>query len=97
MDSTCNEQTADNAERFATFPATSRLFLPGGKPPAVGSVFRNRDLARTNRIQGGKRPRSSMAPTIVLRKGKPLVVLGWPAAARPEPARRERRREPAAA
>ncbi len=50
VDSTFNEQTSDNAERFATFPATSRLFLPGGKPPAVGSVFRNRDLARTYQL-----------------------------------------------
>ena len=31
-----------------------------------------------NRIQGGKRPRSSMAPTIVLRKGKPVLALGSP-------------------
>jgi gamma-glutamyltranspeptidase/glutathione hydrolase len=50
VDKTFNEQTADNAERFANFPATSRLFLPGGKPPAVGSVFRNPDLARTYRL-----------------------------------------------
>ena len=50
VDKTFNEQTADNQKRFADFPATSRLFLPGGKPPAVGSVFRNRDLARTYRL-----------------------------------------------
>lgn len=31
-----------------------------------------------NRVQGGKRPRSSMAPTIVLRDGKPVLVLGSP-------------------
>jgi gamma-glutamyltranspeptidase/glutathione hydrolase len=49
VDKTFNQQTADNADRFKNFPATSRLFLPGGKPPAVGSVFRNRDLAATYR------------------------------------------------
>ena len=31
-----------------------------------------------NRIQGGKRPRSSMSPTIVLRNGKPFLALGSP-------------------
>ena len=45
VDQTFNEQTADNRQRFETFPASRRLFLPGGKPRPVGSVFRNRDLA----------------------------------------------------
>ena len=31
-----------------------------------------------NRIQPGKRPRSSMSPTIVLRDGRPFLVLGSP-------------------
>ncbi len=31
-----------------------------------------------NRIQPGKRPRSSMSPTIVLRAGKPVLALGSP-------------------
>jgi gamma-glutamyltranspeptidase/glutathione hydrolase len=31
-----------------------------------------------NRVEGGKRPRSSMSPTIVLSKGKPLVAVGSP-------------------
>lgn len=31
-----------------------------------------------NRIEPGKRPRSSMAPTIVLRRGKPLLAVGSP-------------------
>ncbi|KAA1425846.1 gamma-glutamyltransferase [Nocardioides antri] len=31
-----------------------------------------------NRIQPGKRPRSSMSPTIVLRDGKPVLALGSP-------------------
>ena len=35
-----------------------------------------------NRVQGGKRPRSSISPTIVLRKGKPFLALGSPAARR---------------
>jgi gamma-glutamyltranspeptidase/glutathione hydrolase len=31
-----------------------------------------------NRVEGGKRPRSSMSPTIVLREGKPLAAVGSP-------------------
>ncbi len=34
--------------------------------------------ADPNRIQPGKRPRSSMAPTIVLKNGKPWLALGTP-------------------
>ena len=35
-------------------------------------------LTHPNRVEGGKRPRSSMAPTIVLRDGEPLLALGSP-------------------
>jgi gamma-glutamyltranspeptidase/glutathione hydrolase len=34
-----------------------------------------------NRVEGGKRPRSSMAPTIVLRNDKPFLALGSPGGA----------------
>ncbi|MEU3226607.1 gamma-glutamyltransferase [Streptomyces sp. NPDC006976] len=47
VDETFRSQTADNEARFRDFPATRKLFLPGGKLPAVGSVFKNPDLART--------------------------------------------------
>ena len=50
VDSTFNSQTAANAERFRLFPETERVFLPGGQPPVVGSVFRNPDLADTYRL-----------------------------------------------
>jgi gamma-glutamyltranspeptidase/glutathione hydrolase len=36
------------------------------------------DPADPNRIQPGKRPRSSISPTIVLRGGKPFIALGSP-------------------
>jgi gamma-glutamyltranspeptidase/glutathione hydrolase len=36
------------------------------------------DPADPNRIQPGKRPRSSMSPTIVLKNGKPFMALGSP-------------------
>lgn len=47
VDETFRQQTLDNAARFSAFPATASLFLPGGDAPAVGSIFRNRDLAAT--------------------------------------------------
>jgi gamma-glutamyltranspeptidase / glutathione hydrolase len=35
-------------------------------------------LTHPNRVEGGKRPRSSMSPTIVLDRGKPYLALGSP-------------------
>jgi gamma-glutamyltranspeptidase / glutathione hydrolase len=52
VDQTFRQQTLDNMTRFQAFPATSRLFLRGGDAPAVGSVFRNRALARTYALIG---------------------------------------------
>lgn len=46
VDQAFSDATADNAARFAKFPATARIFLPGGKPVKAGSVLRNPDLAR---------------------------------------------------
>src|SRR4051794_14759917 len=47
VDKTFNQQIVDNQARFNDFTTTRRLFLPGGKPPAVGSVFRNPAIATT--------------------------------------------------
>lgn len=47
VDETFRGQIEGNAERFGYFPATRELYLPGGKPPKVGSTFRNPDLADT--------------------------------------------------
>ncbi len=38
--------------------------------------------AVANRVEGGKRPRSSMAPTIVLRNDRPVLALGSPGGSR---------------
>jgi gamma-glutamyltranspeptidase/glutathione hydrolase len=43
------DQTAVNADRFADITSTKQLFLPGGQIPAIGSTFRNPDLAATYR------------------------------------------------
>ncbi|MEV8342470.1 gamma-glutamyltransferase [Streptomyces niveus] len=47
VDATFHSQTASNQARFADFPASAKLFLPGGELPVTGSVFKNPDLART--------------------------------------------------
>ncbi|WP_017200695.1 gamma-glutamyltransferase [Arthrobacter sp. M2012083] len=50
VDETFRQQTLDNKLRFDTFTSTQDLFLPGGDAPAVGSVFKNHDLAATYRL-----------------------------------------------
>ncbi|MEU1816199.1 gamma-glutamyltransferase [Streptomyces roseifaciens] len=52
VDATFRQQTADNEARFKDFPASAKLFLPGGRPPAVGSTLKNPDLARTYALLG---------------------------------------------
>ncbi|MGI8994743.1 MAG: gamma-glutamyltransferase [Nocardioidaceae bacterium] len=52
VDETFNRQVDENAERFSAFPSTTKLYLPGGDPPAIGSRFRNPDLARTYHLIG---------------------------------------------
>jgi gamma-glutamyltranspeptidase/glutathione hydrolase len=47
VDATFREQVRENAARFAQFSSTSKLFLPGGQLPVVGSIFRNPQLAST--------------------------------------------------
>jgi gamma-glutamyltranspeptidase/glutathione hydrolase len=47
VDNTFRQQIADNQARFNDFTSTRKLFLPGGQLPAVGSVFRNPQLAAT--------------------------------------------------
>ncbi|GHH63330.1 gamma-glutamyltranspeptidase [Kitasatospora indigofera] len=52
VDQTFRDQTAGNEARFRDFPESSRLFLPGGSLPVVGSTLRNPDLAATYRTLG---------------------------------------------
>ncbi len=54
VDQTFYDQTAANAARFAAITPTAELFLPDGQPPAVGSVFRNPELASTYRLLAKK-------------------------------------------
>jgi gamma-glutamyltranspeptidase/glutathione hydrolase len=43
-------QLNDNANKFGQFTSSSKLYLPGGQPPALGSTFKNPDLADTYRL-----------------------------------------------
>ena len=54
VDETFRSQTLDNKERFEAYTSTPKLFLPGGDAPAVGSVFKNPELAKTYRMLGRK-------------------------------------------
>jgi len=54
VDQTYRQQTLDNLDRFQDFTSTRDTFLRKGKVPAVGSTFRNPDLAATySRIADG--------------------------------------------
>ncbi|MBI4623043.1 MAG: gamma-glutamyltransferase [Verrucomicrobia bacterium] len=64
-------------------------FGAGVVPPGTGVVMNNSmsnfnytDANELNYIAPGKRSRSTIAPTIVLRDGKPVLALGVPGAAR---------------
>ena len=50
VDQTFADQTEGNLERFQTITSTAATFLVDDDVPAVGSVFRNPDLARTYRL-----------------------------------------------
>jgi gamma-glutamyltranspeptidase/glutathione hydrolase len=54
VDETFHQQTVDNQLRFDAIRPTRSLFLPGGEAPAIGSRFRNPDLAKTYRLLGDK-------------------------------------------
>jgi gamma-glutamyltranspeptidase/glutathione hydrolase len=47
VDETFALQTQENRVRFEAFTSSPEVFLPGGEVPAVGSLFKNPDLART--------------------------------------------------
>ncbi|MFJ1913394.1 gamma-glutamyltransferase [Streptomyces sp. NPDC088147] len=78
VDDTFRAQTQSNQERFADFPATAELFLPGGQLPVVGSTFKNPDLARTYKELGRTGTRSlyegELARDIVRTVRKPPVA-----------------------
>jgi gamma-glutamyltranspeptidase/glutathione hydrolase len=91
VDQTFVDMINENQATFSQFRSSSALYLPGGAPPAVGSTFRNPDLARTYRLisrQGmGAFYRGELAADIVRTVQHPPVVADppepWPFAIRP--------------
>ncbi|WP_433544977.1 gamma-glutamyltransferase [Streptomyces sp. CA-294286] len=77
VDATFRAQTEGNEARFRDFPDSSKLFLPGGRLPVVGSTFKNPDLARTYEKLGrhgvGALYRGDLARDIVRTVRKPPV------------------------
>jgi gamma-glutamyltranspeptidase/glutathione hydrolase len=49
VDAQFRQQINDNLAAFGQFDSTKALYLPGGAPPALGSIQRNPDLAATYR------------------------------------------------
>lgn len=65
----------------------SRLMAPGGfllNNELTDFSFRSHreGVPIANRVEPGKRPRSSMAPTIVLEEGEPVLIVGSPGGSR---------------
>ncbi|MCX4820311.1 gamma-glutamyltransferase [Streptomyces sp. NBC_01142] len=87
VDATFRSQTQANQARFADFPDTAELFLPGGQLPVVGSVFKNPDLARTykelRRKGVGALYKGQLAEDIVRTVRKPPVADGATRVVRP--------------
>jgi gamma-glutamyltranspeptidase / glutathione hydrolase len=90
VDQTFASQIKDNLAAFSQFSSTSALYLPDGAPPAVGSTFRNPDLARTYRLLGrqgvGAFYQGELAADIVRTVQHPPVVADpgpWPYTIRP--------------
>jgi gamma-glutamyltranspeptidase/glutathione hydrolase len=64
-------------------------FGAGVVPPGTGVVLNNsmsnfefKDRANPDYVAAGRRPRSTVAPTLVLLRGQPVLALGVPGAAR---------------
>ena len=87
VDPTFTKQVADNEARFKDFTTTRALFLPGDRPPAAGTTFRNPDLANTYRRIARRGARAlhtgAVARDIVTAVQKPPLVAGSTRNARP--------------
>ena len=57
-------------------------FLLNNEMTDFAFVPKTNDGLIANRVEGGKRPRSSMSPTIVLKNNKPYLILGSPGGSR---------------
>jgi gamma-glutamyltranspeptidase/glutathione hydrolase len=91
VDQTFVNMINENLATFSQFSSSSALYLPGGAPPAVGSTFRNPDLAGTYRLLSRQGMdsfyRGELAADIVRTVQHPPVVAAppvpWPFEIRP--------------
>ncbi|PJF31862.1 MAG: gamma-glutamyltransferase [Candidatus Thermofonsia Clade 1 bacterium] len=78
VDAVFAAQTEQNKARFAAFTSTAEVYLVNGEAPAVGSIHRNPDLAKTYRLiaEGGVRAfyRGEIAEAIVKTVQNPPTV-----------------------
>ena len=54
VDATFASQIKNNQSRFSAFTSTTALYLPNGKLPTVGSIFKNPDLAKTYQMMASQ-------------------------------------------
>jgi gamma-glutamyltranspeptidase/glutathione hydrolase len=80
VDETFAKVVSDSSEKLAKYPASAALFLPGGKPLAAGSTWKNPDLAAVLRRISEKGPagfyEGKTAELVVaeMKRGKGLIT-----------------------
>jgi gamma-glutamyltranspeptidase/glutathione hydrolase len=55
---------ADNRKLLGRFPESARIWLPGGEPPALGSLFRQPELAATLSLYAERGPTAIVGGTV---------------------------------
>jgi gamma-glutamyltranspeptidase / glutathione hydrolase len=88
-ETTTHLTTSDKAGNVVSYTFTIEATGGAGLVvPGFGFLLNNEltdfnfdSTTHPNRVEGGKRPRSSMAPTIVTKAGKPFLALGSPGGA----------------
>ncbi len=81
IDSARSDDIRDDAERLGRFPTSHGQFLPGGRPPAAGTLWKQPDLARTLQMISDSGPdafyRGPIARLIVaeMQRGGGLITL----------------------
>jgi len=81
VDSARSDDVRDYARVLARFPASRDQFLPGGQPPAPGTLWKQADLARTLQLISDSGPavfyRGQIAALIVaeMQRGGGLITL----------------------
>jgi gamma-glutamyltranspeptidase/glutathione hydrolase len=88
-ETTTHLTTSDKAGNVVSYTFTIESTGGSGLAvPGFGFLLNNEltdfnfdSTTHPNRVEGGKRPRSSMAPTIVTKAGKPFLALGSPGGA----------------